>query len=480
MYCPQNIDKPKSKSRRGRSKGPGNETKEASRSSSATSGKHRRERPKKGMGKAGDVVSQLKQENAALQEQLAKMARKLKFARLKRAFRKTNCKLLVTCAGSNHTSGNSGQASMDHTCPFRKRSKSMNCSEIWELLSEDETSDPSEVDSYGRTELHRAAADGDTEMVSRLLERGWDPRARDHRGMTPFHRALFLGKVDAAEILADANGITDSRGEITNDPLYYAAGEGYVGIVRKLLKWGADTRLQDFLGQTPLHNALFMKREDVAEILADADGENDISDEDGCTPLHYAAGNGYVEVVKKLLWSGAHPHPLNWVGWPPLLMALLNEHDVVVEVIIAACALRGVAINWEEIKLSTRQILHCVGHLSRCEAEIRRMKITRVGGSRVSYWDVARRNVSEVSLYLGNEAVRKALQISHITKTMFPIYSDQITYVVEEADKWKALVPLWLECFSLVAREMPPTCTDLVLLHLSKRDLRNFICACKK
>ncbi|XP_054722588.1 ankyrin repeat and protein kinase domain-containing protein 1-like [Uloborus diversus] len=483
-------------------------------------------------------------DKAALREQLANMALEnetLRSALPKGAFSEAGCKLLVTCAGFSHASGNSGQETVDRVCPFEKCWKSMSCFEIWGLLPAHEASDTSEEDQTARTALHRAAAAGDPERVRQLLEGGGDTRALDWNGWTPLHMALICGKETAAEVLAEADCITDIRDDEECTPLHYAAQEGCVGVIRKLLDAGADTRLQNIRGMTPLHCALDEEREDAAELLADADSRNDVPDEEGCTPLHHAAmkgcvgiarkliaggadtrlrdkggrtplhhalamwredaaelladadgendvpeedgrtplllaaQSGYVGVVKRLLWCGAHPHPKDEWGRSPLLSALDGGHDVVMRVIIAMCALRDVATDWEALRLSACETWCCSRLLSRCEAEIRRMKDARMEGSRASFWDVARRHVSEVSRYLESEAAREVLRSDSLAMTDFPIYRDLVAFRVVRAERWGALAPRWLECFFRVAQELPPTCTDLVLLHLSERDLRNFV-----
>jgi ankyrin repeat protein len=46
------------------------------------------------------------------------------------------------------------------------------------------------VDRYGRTELHYAAADGDSQKVEALLASGLNAGAADDDGWTPLHAAV--------------------------------------------------------------------------------------------------------------------------------------------------------------------------------------------------------------------------------------------------------------------------------------------------
>ncbi|XP_054722569.1 ankyrin repeat and protein kinase domain-containing protein 1-like [Uloborus diversus] len=391
------TDKPEATRGPGRPKGAASKAKKASSSSSASSGKRRRGRPRKSEAASG-----------------------------------TNSKPLVTCALSESPSANSGQESMN--CPEIKRPAP--------------GVSASETDECGRTALHRAAEDGDLEKIKELLDRGWDTRARDGRGRTPLHSALGKEKEAAAELLADADCIIDVQDEdeyvplqlaamkgfvgvirrllaagadtrsgsggytplhfaldfkrkaaaellldadcitdIANaegrTPLHLAAGAGFVGAVRKLLAAGADTRAEDEVRRTPLHYAMCEDTEAAAELLAGADGEIDHPDEEKDTPLLLAAGCGFTGVVRKLLWSGARPDR-NDEGWGPLNEALFHRRDDAAKAILAWCALRGVALNWGNCL--EEDIESCIEFLPRCEAEVRRMKDARVApGSRWSY-----------------------------------------------------------------------------------------------
>eukprot|EP00747_Dinoflagellata_sp_TGD_P186252 gnl/TRDRNA2_/TRDRNA2_43184_c0_seq1.p1 gnl/TRDRNA2_/TRDRNA2_43184_c0~~gnl/TRDRNA2_/TRDRNA2_43184_c0_seq1.p1 ORF type:complete len:347 (+),score=65.42 gnl/TRDRNA2_/TRDRNA2_43184_c0_seq1:69-1109(+) len=68
-------------------------------------------------------------------------------------------------------------------------------------------SDPSLPDSSGRTPLHFAAALGNEEMVSVLLEAKADIKATEDQGSTPLHYAAGYGKGDAAKVLLKAGAL---------------------------------------------------------------------------------------------------------------------------------------------------------------------------------------------------------------------------------------------------------------------------------
>lgn len=52
-----------------------------------------------------------------------------------------------------------------------------------------------------------------------------------------------------------------------------------------------------------------------------------ICDANGCTPLHFSAGGGYLEVVKVLVTAGAFVDSQDLQGKTPLHWASRNGHE---------------------------------------------------------------------------------------------------------------------------------------------------------
>ncbi|KAI6749471.1 hypothetical protein HG530_014885 [Fusarium avenaceum] len=99
---------------------------------------------------------------------------------------------------------------------------------------------------YGRSELtglHVAAAIGFRELVSALMDNGYDDdkSSFDSDWSTPLHFAAAYGNVDIVEELLDRGSQID-EGVQDNyiTPLHRAAAEGHVKVMAKLLQRGAD------------------------------------------------------------------------------------------------------------------------------------------------------------------------------------------------------------------------------------------------
>ena len=111
-----------------------------------------------------------------------------------------------------------------------------------------------------------------------------------------------------------------SRNDANSTNLHFAAQNGDLPTVEKLLKEGADILAVDHKGNTPLHlaaqNGCFStvkKLLEEADILA--------VDHKGNTPLHLAVQNGHLSTVKKLLEEEADILAVDHKGNTPLHLA---------------------------------------------------------------------------------------------------------------------------------------------------------------
>lgn len=194
------------------------------------------------------------------------------------------------------------------------------------------------------TPLHHAAMSGHAPTVRHLVTHGADVDALDAHGYTPLACAVHVGSVDTLnELLAcgacistfnphgwtllhiaaekDSSSIMDAlaahpippgspaldvhaldEGKFT--PLHVAAG-GWgtcrVSSIAWLLAHGADARLQNINGRTPLHIAAARGCLDACRLLFDAcPGGLDIKDQWKVTPCEAAARAGHRSLVTAL------------------------------------------------------------------------------------------------------------------------------------------------------------------------------------
>ena len=179
--------------------------------------------------------------------------------------------------------------------------------------------------------LFEAARAGRVERALQLLDAGADPRAlpagdlRDQRSLATLSAVLPDLRLLRALI---AHGIDLNQAQAGLTPLLAATRDSWHGrpdAVTTLLANGADPRVADGEGNTPLHHAARSSDPGVAALLRDAAAEIDALNHDGMTPLGVACVAGNWRLAKFLLERGAKPQPQE--GPPVLLAAAATEED---------------------------------------------------------------------------------------------------------------------------------------------------------
>jgi ankyrin repeat protein len=128
------------------------------------------------------------------------------------------------------------------------------------------------TDTYDRSLLMYAAANGYTRVCRILIRKGADPN------------------------LQAIDGITAAM---------YASYNGYVKIVKLLLERGFNLDLQAIDGMTALMMACQNGHTKIVKLLLDNGANINLQATDGYTSLMLASQNGYTEIVKLLLDKGA-------------------------------------------------------------------------------------------------------------------------------------------------------------------------------
>lgn len=84
--------------------------------------------------------------------------------------------------------------------------------------------------------LHRNACEGDSELLSHLLDKGLSVNQLDNDHWAPIHYACWYGKVEATRILLEKGKCNPNllNGQLSS-PLHFAAGGGHAEIVQILL-----------------------------------------------------------------------------------------------------------------------------------------------------------------------------------------------------------------------------------------------------
>ncbi|KAF3933100.1 Ankyrin-1 [Dactylellina cionopaga] len=149
------------------------------------------------------------------------------------------------------------------------------------------------------TPLYYAVATKNTETVEVLLQSGAEVKTqlsdsgnKDRYGESPLHQAVYLGLEKTVQLLLDYNSEPNMRTLKRKTPLHYSTSlsiENRNDITTMLIKAGADVKVIDAEGKTPLHNELCSSPDkDVVRMLLSRGADPKIEDFNGDTPLSLA------------------------------------------------------------------------------------------------------------------------------------------------------------------------------------------------
>ena len=228
------------------------------------------------------------------------------------------------------------------------------------------------VDDQDRGLLHGAAISGHEKIVRLLLDGRLDPNTRDKKGRTPLHDASRNGHSHTTQILLDRGADTSLQDESGRTPWTLAWQHGHQEVMRVLERrdpyeiteqdlsgiypnasvlpvWslallGEKEQVAQAIGtrkneiafldpdssNTSLHCAVIANQPEIAQLLLDAGLSVDATNDYFRTPLHMAAIEGNINIMKMLLEDAVVDEKLvnakdKW-GTTPLLMAFSNRH----------------------------------------------------------------------------------------------------------------------------------------------------------
>ncbi|GHV13533.1 hypothetical protein AGMMS49938_08250 [Fibrobacterales bacterium] len=248
-----------------------------------------------------------------------------------------------------------------------------------------------------KTPLHIAAKNNCVEMVRLLIEQGAVLDVFDYKKRSPLTVAVERGAfVVLQELLAAGASVHLQSEELKWSPLHYAAKIGDVNIIDLLLQNEADLDPLDEDGNTPLHIAARFGKEKAVKFLLlkkasvkssgkkgisplhEATAGNhpetieallpsiniDIKDDDGNTPIHYAAMFSAEKSAPFLLSKGANANSANGWGQTALHIAAKNSNLKIIAYLIK----NGTVL--EQADLAKRTPLHIAANLGVLETVV--------------------------------------------------------------------------------------------------------------
>ncbi len=193
------------------------------------------------------------------------------------------------------------------------------------------------------TPFMMAAESGKHLAAQFLQEQGANVFKKDNWGRTALMFAGRGGDEKTLESLLAIPGIAetineqDSRGRSAT---HHAFRKYHSDFGTELIKRGADVTLQDFNGQTPLHQAIETNyMSDWLDKVKDALGDKanwNLTAKDGDTLLHAAARHTQAPVMEKLLDFGADVMIAGRNGQYPIHAAIMADSEAIAERLVKA------------------------------------------------------------------------------------------------------------------------------------------------
>ena len=153
-------------------------------------------------------------------------------------------------------------------------------------------------------DVFEAAACADCDCLRVLLgKNALLARAVSGDGWTPLHLAAAFGDAEAVRLLLEhgAHVHQISHNPMRNQPLHACLSLGRNrDTVRILIECGADVRLSQGGGFTPLHQAAVSGDAELVAILLEAGADKSVRSDDGKTPGEYARERGHAAVAEML------------------------------------------------------------------------------------------------------------------------------------------------------------------------------------
>ncbi|MBI1215657.1 MAG: hypothetical protein GC185_07555 [Alphaproteobacteria bacterium] len=172
--------------------------------------------------------------------------------------------------------------------------------------------------------LRRALKNADKDMVLALIDYGLDVNEKDDDGETALfyllqHRSSREEGLPFLRLLIENGADVDKAINYWEEtPLLAAARADFEEAVERLLELGADPNRKSHLQDTPLLAACAETwNAHIVTMLLDAGADIHATDRTGRTPLHLAARNNRLDIVKTLLARGANPLAVDKNGQTP-------------------------------------------------------------------------------------------------------------------------------------------------------------------
>ena len=178
--------------------------------------------------------------------------------------------------------------------------------------------------------IHEAVIAWDVQAVRKILDRS--PSAinfKDSEGRTPLR---YLAELEKLTLGAPSHTFSGRLDKPKDTPV--------LEIAKLLIARGANINARDSKDSSALNWAITTRKPELALLLIGkgADVRSPIKDKsedlEGATPLHFAAGFGYLDIVRQITSRGGSVNARAANGLTPLHTAALGGHPMVVKFLL--------------------------------------------------------------------------------------------------------------------------------------------------
>jgi quinoprotein dehydrogenase-associated probable ABC transporter substrate-binding protein len=172
----------------------------------------------------------------------------------------------------------------------------------------------------GEAPLHLAVTNGDTEMITLLLDRKADINAPDGDGYPPITLAAARNKVQVIKLLASRGANLEAEIPGGYTPLFVAIGEGKYAAAKELMEAGAKCKV----AEGPQHYTLLMA------VATERPAERRI--------IQVTQGVGPVDIAQELVTRGVDVNAASGRGITALMVAAAHDNSAIIGVLMRAGA----------------------------------------------------------------------------------------------------------------------------------------------
>ncbi|XP_074595236.1 protein phosphatase 1 regulatory subunit 16A-like isoform X2 [Brevipalpus obovatus] len=193
---------------------------------------------------------------------------------------------------------------------------------------------PDSTNEDGLTALHQCCIDDSEEMLKLLIDFGANINAKDSEKWTPLHAAATCGLLHLVKYLIAKGADLLAVNADGNMPYDICEDEATLDYIEsEMAKRGITQEMIDET-RASVENRMLADLKQIAEL----GGDLECRDNQGATPLHVAAANGYSVVVEFLLDNHVSTDVVDNDQWQPIHAAACWGHPDVLELLVQAGA----------------------------------------------------------------------------------------------------------------------------------------------